>query len=383
MLPFSYAIRNLGRAPGKTFQMVLGALLVVLLIVGASAFNRGIATCLSTTGNPHNIIVLGAGSEESIQRSEISRTAPDVLAASVRKIAKVLGKPAVSPEVYYMGTASLPGGPIHPALFRGITWNAFNVHRGVILSDGHFPNPGEVLVGSLAARHMGLPASALATGQEIVFENLPYKIAGHFDASGTMMDAEIWMDLNDLLTASKRETLSGATVVIDQPEDFDFVELFCKQRLDLELAAVRETDYYASLTRFYKPIRLMVWLTALLVAAGAIFGGINTMYAAFIARRKELATLQAVGYTRTALVFSLFQEALLINLTGGLLAMTITQLFLADIHISFSTGVFHLVFDNSSLILGAITSLLLSIVGIIMPAWGCLKPTLVSSLRSA
>ena len=118
-------------------------------------------------------------------------------------------------------------------------------------------------------------------------------------------------------------------------------------------------------------------------SAGAIFGGINTMFAAFIARRKELATLQAVGYTRIALVFSLFQEALLINLTGGLLAMTITQLFLADIHISFSTGVFHLVFDNSSLILGAITSLLLSIVGIIMPAWGCLKPTLVSSLRSA
>lgn len=385
MLPISYSLRNLGRFPWKTLQMVFGAVLVVFLIVSASAINRGITACLSVTGDPCNVIVLGTGSEESIQRSEISRVVPDLLASSISSIRRVLGNPAVSSEVYYMGSAALSDAPgrNRSAIFRGVTWNALNVHRGIVITEGRFPGPGEMLAGSQAARHLGVQSSDLAVGKTILFEGMSYRIVGRFEGRGTMMEAEFWMDINDLLTAAKRETVSCAAVALDRPQDFAAISLFCAQRIDLEISAVPEQAYYATLSRFYHPIRLMVWLTALLVAASAVFGGINTAYAAIIVRRRELATLQSIGCHRRALVLSLFVESLLINLAGALFALALSGIWLPSIHIAFSTGVFSLVFDNWTIGLGFLTAVGMSIVGIIMPAWGCLRPEIVSSLRAA
>ena len=81
-------------------------------------------------------------------------------------------------------------------------------------------------------------------------------------------------------------------------------DLFARQRLDLELVAMRESDYYGKLAQFYAPIRGMTWLTAILIAAGAAFGGMNMLYAAFATRIREIATLQAVGYSRISIFVS-------------------------------------------------------------------------------
>jgi putative ABC transport system permease protein len=385
MLPLSYSLRNLGRTPWKTVQMVLGAALVVFLLVAADAVNRGIADCLTAVGDPAKVIVLGAGSEESIQRSEIPRVAAGLMAAAIGDIRRVLDRPAVSPEVYYMGMASLPERPDEhrSTLFRGVTWDALNVHDHIALVAGRFPGSGEVMAGRQAARHMGVPEEALAIGREIVFEGLPYRIVGHFQGRGTMMEAELWMDLNDLLTATKRETLSCAVVALRDPADFAAVELFCMQRLDLELTAIRETDYYASLSRFYRPIRMMVWASALLVAAAAVFGGINTLYAAMAVRRRELATLQAIGFGRRTLLAGLLGESLLISASGALLALAVATPWLPRIEIAFSTGVFALVVDSRTLLLGFAVAAALGGVGVILPAWTCLHPPVVDSLRAA
>ncbi len=384
MLPLSYSLRNLGRFPWKTLQMVLGSTIVVFLIVSASAFNRGITACLSVTGDLNNVIVLGAGSEESIQRSEIARIAPDILASSIREIRRVLDKPAVSSEVYYMGMAALSDAPKKnwPAIYRGVTWNALNVHRNIVITEGRFPGPSEVMVGRQVARYMGVKDSDLAIGKSILFEGISYSIVGQFQGEGTMMEAEVWMDINDLLTASKRETVSCATISLSRPQDFDAISLFCMQRLDLELSAIREQAYYASLSNFYQPIRLAVWLTALLISIASVFGGINTAYAAIIVRRREMAALQVIGCSRVALIFSILVESLIINLIGAFVSLSIASAWLPSIHISFSTGVFHMIVDNHTLILGFLSAGIMAVAGIIMPAWGCLKPTIVSSLRS-
>jgi putative ABC transport system permease protein len=385
MLPLSYAWRNLGRIPWKTAQMILGAALVVFLLVAADAVNRGIASCLTAVGDPAKVLILGAGSEESIQRSEIPRVAAGLLAAAVGDIRRVLGRPAVSPEVYYMGMAALPERPddLRSALFRGVTWEALNVHEHIAIVAGRFPGSGEVMVGRQAARHLGVPAESLAIGRDILFEGLAYRIVGHFQGRGTMMEAELWLDLNDLLTATKRETLSCAVVALRDPADFAAVELFCMQRLDLEMAAIREPDYYASLSRFYRPIRMMVWASAILVAAAAIFGGINTMYAAMAVRRRELATLQAIGFGRRTLLVGLLAESLLISLSGAVLALAVATPWLPRLEVAFSTGVFALVVDSRTLLLGFGVAIALGVVGVILPAWACLRPPIVDSLRAA
>ncbi|MDK2973516.1 MAG: putative transport system permease protein, partial [Candidatus Sumerlaeota bacterium] len=99
MLPFDYAVRNLGRSPRRFLAILLGNALVVLLIIAAAAFVEGMRSSLSIRNDSSNVILLATGSEESIERSEIPATTPGILAASLPGIHTVGGVPFVSPEV--------------------------------------------------------------------------------------------------------------------------------------------------------------------------------------------------------------------------------------------------------------------------------------------
>ena len=76
MLPFSYAVRNLARDPARAAQTVLGSALVALLVMASGSIHRGMDQLLANTGSPYNVILLGAGSEESLERSEVSPAVP-------------------------------------------------------------------------------------------------------------------------------------------------------------------------------------------------------------------------------------------------------------------------------------------------------------------
>jgi ABC-type antimicrobial peptide transport system permease subunit len=126
----------------------------------------------------------------------------------------------------------------------------------------------------------------------------------------------------------------------------------------------------------------MTWLTAGLIAAGAVFGGFNMLYAAFASRIRELATLQAIGFTRTAVFISLVQESLLATLTGTLCAAFAAVWILEGQTIYFSIGTFSLQMSAGVVLTGLLTGLLLGILGSIPPAIRCLGASLPSSLRS-
>ena len=130
-----------------------------------------------------------------------------------------------------------------------------------------------------------------------------FTISGVFEAPGTVLESEVWFDRNDLATVTQRDSLSAVYVRLDEAI-FEDVDVFTKQRNDLELTAIQENEYYEKLSSFYAPIRAMTWVTAALVAAGAIFGGLNTLYAAFASRIREMATLQSIGFTRGATTLS-------------------------------------------------------------------------------
>ena len=99
LIPWDYAVRNLGRSPARLALSLAGSALVVLLVLAAGAFVRGMSDSLRQTGGDRNVILLGAGSEESFERSEISPAVPVQATASVPGIKARLGTPYVSPEV--------------------------------------------------------------------------------------------------------------------------------------------------------------------------------------------------------------------------------------------------------------------------------------------
>ena len=268
------------------------------------------------------------------------------------------------------------------ANFRGVRPEAFLVHSQVRVTEGRAPGVRELLVGDLAAARMGIPAERLSVGRKIWWDDQEWTISGRFEAPGTVMEAEIWVPLQELRVATQHESLSCVVLTLQEPDFADAI-LFTKQRLDLELVAMPESVYYSKVFEFFEPVRVMVWITAILVAAGAFFGGLNTMYAAFSARVRELGALQAIGFERGAVLLSMVQESVLTAAAGSLIAAGFGLLVLDGLAVRVSMGAFGLVVDGTVMAIAMATGLLLGVAGALPPAWRCLSMPVSQSLNAA
>lgn len=386
LLPLDYAVRNLGRSPTRLALSLVGSTLVVLLALLAGGFVRGMSQSLIAGGSERNVILLGAGSEESVERSEIGMSVPGLVQASIPGIRQRLGVSYLSPEVH-LQTTVVPDRASQEApqvMVRGVTAAAFLVHPQARVVEGHLPQPGrdEILVGTLAGQKLGLAEPRLAVGRTLHFHERDWTIVGRFEAPGSVMESEIWTPLTDLQIASRRDNLSCVVLTLGEGAEYDDVDLFTRQRLDLELVALRESDYYGKLAAFFGPIRAMVWATALLIASGGVLGGLNTMYAAFASRVREVGALQAIGYSRRAVVISLVQESVLAAAAGTLLAAGVALLALDGLTVPFSMGVFGLQIDAAVLTIGIAAGLVLGLVGALPPAARCLRLPITEALKA-
>jgi ABC-type antimicrobial peptide transport system permease subunit len=386
-LPFEYAFRNLGRSPVRLAASLFGAALVVLLVLASAGFVRGMQLTLTNhAGLYDNVILLGAGSEEAIERSQIDAGIGTIAAASIPGIREEGGVPFVSPEIHIALPlrASSTSKTELPAVLRGVTDTAYLVHPEVEIVEGRAPVSGaqELMVGGLAATRLGVEDSRLAVGQTLYFDNRDWKIVGRFSAPNTVMNAEVWTPLNDLQIATKREASLSCVIVSMDRGTFADADLFAKSRLDLELAAIRESDYYASLNKFYRPIRLMVVGTAVLIALGGLLGGLNTMYAAFAARVREVGMLQSLGFTRLAIVLNLSEESLFAAACGTIVGLGIGLLLLDGVAVRFSMGAFALTLDAPVVLTGVLGGLAVGLVGAVPPAVRCLRLPITEALKS-
>lgn len=383
MIPLAYTLRNIFRRPLQSFQLIGGSSVVVLLVMIAFAINDTMQKTLDRSGSEKNVIFLGAGSEESIERSEIAPKVVDIASASISDIKQVMDQPAISPEVHFNGMVGYSENHMAQALIRGIQHQAFWVHSQVRILDGRYPRSGEVIIGRLAYQKLGLSKNDLKIGKFIEFNGESLQVVGIFDARGTVMEAEIWMPLQDLMTFTQRDNLSCVVFSTSSSESFDNAEAFVKTRLDLELVALKESEYYNKLTIFYSPIRWMAWISAILISSGAFLGGLNTLYAAFSARIKEFGTLQAIGFSRKAIFFSLFQEGISTGFIAAMCSISFGLFIIQGHSFPFAIGVFTLDFNNSVILTGVLSGIFLGVIGIIPPACKCLRPSLPQTLRSS
>lgn len=386
-LPFEYAFRNLGRSRTRLLASLLGSFLVVLLALASGGFIRGMQTSLIQEAPlQQNVIIMGAGSEEAVERSQIDASVEGVAAASIPGLKQQGGVIYASPEIHIALPIFAEKGSERElqAVIRGVRPVALLVHPEVEIVEGRPPRSGhdEIMIGALTSARLGLPPERLAVGRTLHFDNRDWTICGRFTAPGTVMDAEIWMPLSDLQIATRRESsLSCVVLTLDEAEFFD-VDTFAKSRLDLEITAMREQDYYASVARFFRPIRIMIIVTAALIAIGGLLGGLNTMYAAFAARVREVGTLQALGFTRMAIVANLTEESVFIACCGALLGAAVGLVALDGLAVRFSMGAFTLTIDAPVMLAGLLGGLLVGLVGAIPPAVRCLRMPITDALKA-
>ncbi len=382
LLPWEYSVRNLARRPVRTALTLVALATVVMLVFVVVGFIRGLEQSLAVSGDENVVLVYSVNSEENIENSSIAARTPSLLIASLPGIVTRFGVAHISPELY-LGTrvqnAEIDGGL---GLVRGVTFTAPLVRRSVKLIEGDWPGDGQVIVGRLAAAKLGSSVETMKVGKRIEFEGHSWNISGQFVAGDAAYESEIWCRLSDFQTATKRQDLSLVAVLLSPTSSPAEVELFCKERTDLELRANRETDYYASLQQHYQPVRLLAWLVVVMVSGAGIFAGLNMMYGAVAGRTREIATLQAIGYRRRAILISLVQEGALLAAAGSLLSGVIALTMLNGVAVRFTMGAFTLRIDSVAILIGCGVGLLLGVLGALPPALKALRAEVATSLKA-
>jgi putative ABC transport system permease protein len=383
LLPWDYGVRNLFRRPSRSALTLGGLSIVVLLVLVVVAFIRGLEASLAATGQPNVVLVYALSSGADIENSAIPGRTPSLLAASVAGVRQQQGVKYVSPELY-LGTRITVGenGSEGLGLVRGVTTSAPLVRQQVQILEGNWPAAGEVLVGRLAHSKLGCEKELLQPGQLIEFDGRQWKISGVFAAGGAAFESEVWAPLSDLQSALKRQDLSLVAVGMDSAEAAADVDLFCRERIDLELKSVSETAYYADLQKHYRPVRMLGWVVVCLVAGSGVFAGLNTMYGAVVGRIRELATLQAIGYRRRAIMLTLIQEATLLACGGALVACVLGLMFVNGAAVRFTMGAFMLRVDSVGIAIACGTAVVLGVVGAIPPAAKAMRLPVVEAIKA-
>ncbi len=383
VLPWEYGVRNLMRRPTRTALTMAGLTTVILLVFVVVAFIRGLEASLAASGDEDVVLVYSISSGADIENSAIPGRTPDLLAASLSGIGEQHGVRQISPEIYLASRIAVGlDKNKRLGLVRGVTTAAPQVRSKVQITAGDWPEAGEVLVGSLAHSKLGCEKRALAIGQMVTFEGRTWRVSGQFAADGSAFESELWCPLADMQSALKRQDLSLVAMKMPGPDALADVEMFCSERLDLELKSIGEAQFYASLQQHYKPVRLLGWVVVWLIAGAGVFAGLNTMYGAVVGRVRELSTLQAMGFRRRAITLSLIQEAVLLSITGSLIASLVAFLLVNGTAVRFTMGAFVLRVDSLAVVIGCGTGFLLGLIGALPPAMKAMRVTVVEGIKS-
>ncbi len=382
MLPWEYGVRNLARRPIRSLLTLTALATVVMVVLVVVGFIRGLERSLAVSGDDQVVLVYSVNSGESLENSSIPARTPALLTASLSGTVRRYGVAHASPEMYLGTRVRTADGSGGLGLVRGVESVAPLVRRTIRLLSGDWPGNGEVMVGRLATAKLGAAKDQLEIGQSIEFEGRAWTVSGTFSAGDAAYESEVWCNLQDLQAATKRQDLSLVALLLAPGSSPAEVDLFCKERTDLELRAIKETEYYATLQRHYRPVRLLAWAVVLLVSASGIFAGLNMMYGAVAGRIREIATLQAIGFRRRAILLSLIQEGVLLSAAGSLISGILALTLLNGVAIRFTMGAFSLHIDSIAVLIGCSVGLLLGVLGALPPALKALRKSVAVSLKA-
>ena len=385
-IPVIYNFRSAKARWTSAIVAVLGIAGTVGVFVAMLALAQGFRATLVSSGSADNAIVLRAGANSEME-SGLSLTNVNIL-QDEPGVAHQNGQPLVTSEVVVIAPFPLRSTQTDANVqVRGVSPNVLTVRPNVRIVEGRMFRPGlaELVVGRNAAKSY----TGLGVGNKVRFGGGEWTVTGIFDAGGSAFDSEVWCDARVLNGIYKRpaNVFQSVTVHLTSPAAFQqFKDAVSKDpRLNVDVS--REIDYYAKQSQtFTRLITILGGLVAGVMAIGAIFGALNTMYSAVAERIREIAVMRALGFGAAAVVFSFLIEALLIAFVGGTLGC------IAVVPLNgFTTGAMnwqtfsHLAFafkiTPTLMVGGIIFALGMGIVGGLLPAIHAARQPVAKALR--
>ena len=318
-IPLVYNVRSVKARWTSTIVAVVGIAGTVGVFVAMLSLARGFKATLVSSGSADNALITRAGATSemtsgvSIDSVKIIQDAPG--------IARGADGPLLTPEAVLMAPIPLLStGTDANVELRGVAPNVFAIRSNVKIIAGRMFRPGlsELVVGKNAKATY----SGLTLGSTIGLGSVRWQVVGIFDAGGSAFDSEVWGDAHLLSGAYKRPDTFSQSVTVHLASPAALQELKDSLTADprLNVDVTREIDYYAKQsTRMTQLITILGGFVALIMAIGAVFGALNTMYSAVAERGREIATMRALGFNSGNVILSFLVEALLISFVGGLL----------------------------------------------------------------
>jgi putative ABC transport system permease protein len=317
-IPINYNIRSVVTRWPSTLVAVLSVAGTVAVFIVMLAMAQGFRATLVSSGSPQNAIVLRGGANAEMM-SAIMLDQARVIADAPGVGRSASGDPLVSAEVVVIGAFPLvSSGSDANVQIRGISPRALEVRPDVRIVRGRFIQSGltELVVGkNVTGTYRGFEL-----GSTVEFGGGRWTIVGVFDAGGSSFDSEVWCDASVLNQIFKRpeNVFQSVTARLASLNDFQKFKDAVTADPRLSVDVFRETTFYAEQSRLMsKMIRVLGFLVAGIMAVGAVFAALNTMYSAVAARGAEIGTLKAIGFSPANIVTSFLAESILIALAGG------------------------------------------------------------------
>jgi len=318
-VPILYNVRSVLQRPLSTILTALGVALVVAVFIGTLALANGFRTALVRTGSDQNALVLRRGADSELS-SGLPREAASIIASSPHVAAGGDGRPLVSPEVYVL--ISLPKvfdeTQVANVVVRGVSEQAWTVRSNLELVAGRRPEPGrgEICVGRRLVSRFG----NTAIGQSLKFAGRDWAVVCQFSAAGSSFESEIWGENEQFMPVFRGQVFQSVTFRLRDPAAFEEAKRALEADRRITVDVHRESDFYVQQSQLLDRIlRILAILITSIMAVGAVFGAVNTMYAAVASRGPEIAVLLTLGFRPRSVLASFVAESAIIATLGAVL----------------------------------------------------------------
>jgi putative ABC transport system permease protein len=369
---------------GAASVIVIGIAGVVTVLVSLLGMVTGLTRSMSSGGHADRAIILSTGTTYEVM-SNLSREATVMIADSDGVKHQADNRPLASVEALLAVRLPLRTNGSGNLTLRGVSQAAFLLRPELRVVEGRMFNPAlrELIVGRMAERQF----RALPVGQHITLRGTEWTVVGIFEDPGDPHAAEMLTGVETLQSAFGRNTFQSVTVQLESARSFDEFRSSLAAHRALAVDVARESDYYLAQTRsFTELLSLIAYIIGSIMAIGAIFGAINTMYAAVATRTVEIATLRALGFGSGSIVTSVLAEALLLAAVGGVIGGCLAWSFFSGRIVSTNGGgltqlAVPLVVSVKLILLGIVWACAIGLVGASLPAIRAARGHLVSALN--
>jgi ABC-type lipoprotein release transport system permease subunit len=386
LIPLVYNWRNLAARRVSTALTALGIALVAWVFIFTLALAGGFQAALQTTGSPKNAIVIRKGSTAELM-SILTREAAAAV-TSQEEIARAPDDtPLAASELVVVWNLRRKSGTTTNVVVRGVGPKSLALRPQVRLAEGRMFRPGldEIVVGRMVADRF----ENCSPGDHLKLAGREWTVVGVLDSGGRAYDSEIWGDVELFMPVFDRPVFQSLTLRLREASYLKPL----KQRLEsdprMSVEVEREDIFYSKQSGLLAAmLRGLGFFVTSIMALGAVFGALNTMYAAVGARTKEIGTLLAIGFSRGAVLVSFLAESVLLSLLGGflgcLLALPVRSFTTGTMSFAtFSELAFRFQVTPGMLLAGLAFSALMGLLGGFFPARKAAGMPIIESLREA